>query len=103
MILLTYYVHIKIPLSCTGDVFSDRPPPSIVIRGDRKKGLVSDQYGKTFKEKKMLVLQSLKDFGFNGWSLEETAMKETSSLVERFKKVADGTSLGPAVVMEFLQ
>ena len=74
-----------------GDVISDRPPPSADNPMDegRDKGIASANYGKEFKARKALTLHSMKDFGFGGGSLEETAMEEAAFLTDKFRQAAD--------------
>ena len=75
------------------EIFSDRPQPK---RPDptsdlfgRGKGIVDVNYGKDFKERKTLILHSIKDFGFGGKTLEDTAAEEVAFLIQRFADVAD--------------
>lgn len=79
-----------------GEVLSDRPQPKIkddlsVFLG-MGNGIANANYGKALKERKNLTLHSMKDFGFGGKSLEETALEETEFLIGRLKEVADGST-----------
>ena len=83
-----------------GEVMSDRMSSDsksfFAISGDLAKysglGIGETNYGKAFKERKRLALQSMKEFGFGGVSLEDRVVEEARLLVEELKKAATSPS-----------
>ena len=74
-----------------GEIISDRMPPSASdpLAKDRDLGIATANYGRDFKDRKFLTLQSMKDFGFGAKTLEDTVVEEVSFLIKRFKEEAD--------------
>ena len=76
-----------------GDIISDRiqksPSDPLFSMIGFGKGFGSANYGKQFKQRKTLTLQSMKDFGFGGKTLEDTVSEETTFLTNHFEKVAN--------------
>ena len=93
MVFLNELELIKEAFVTKGEIISDRLPvdPSnkLTTRFGQGKGIGGAKYDRDFKERKTLTLHSMKDFGFGGKTLEDTALEETSYLVDEFKRVAD--------------
>ena len=76
-----------------GDIISDRlAAPSTNLIGTslgRRNGIADANYNKSFRQRKMLALSSMKDFGLAGKSLDVRIMEESRFLNDQLKEVAD--------------
>ena len=75
-----------------GELVSDRLSPTdpltVVISGG--KGIISTNLGKEYRERKSLSMQSMKDFGLRGTSIDETVIEEANLLTRCLHQYATG-------------
>ncbi|XP_078525445.1 cytochrome P450 2J2-like isoform X2 [Lissotriton helveticus] len=83
------FVHglqaIKEVLVTRGLEFADRPENPITDATSKRKGIVSAQYGRSWKEHRRFTLSTLRNFGLGKKSMEEKILEETSYLLQYFK------------------
>lgn len=84
------FVHglqaVKEVLVARGMEFADRPESPITDVTSKRKGIVSAQYGQSWKEHRRFTLSTLRNFGLGKKSMEERILEETSNLLQYFKK-----------------
>ncbi|XP_078524959.1 cytochrome P450 2D6-like [Lissotriton helveticus] len=92
------FVHglqaVKEVLVNKGQEFADRPENPLIDAITKRKGIVSAQYGQSWKEHRRFSLSTLRNFGLGKKSMEERIREETSYLLQYFENKM-GSSFDP--------
>ncbi|XP_078525379.1 cytochrome P450 2C8-like [Lissotriton helveticus] len=97
------FVHglqaVKEVLVTKGKEFADRPENPITDATSKRKGIISGQYGRGWKEHRRFTLSTLRNFGLGKKSMEERILEETSHLLQYFKNNM-GAPFDPLFVLD---
>ncbi|XP_078588767.1 cytochrome P450 2D6-like [Branchiostoma floridae x Branchiostoma japonicum] len=85
-VVLNGFSAIREALVTNADVFSSRPPTSILGPDQNAKGLILEPYTPRFKEQKKFTMSALRDFGVGKRSMEGKILEEVRALIDVITK-----------------